>query len=78
MTERVDDDNPGAATRRRYDNEEFIDAVKMTEPASTREIAEVVDCPLRTAHYRLSKLRDEGAIKSKKIGPSVVWFVFEE
>lgn len=67
-------DNPGADARRKYDDTDFIDAVRTNQPASTREVAQVVGCPRRTADYRLRKLREEGAVMSKMVGNSLVWF----
>jgi len=73
-----DPENPGAEARRKHDDVEFVKAMSEHQPASAREIAEAVGCPRRTADYRLRKLRDGGVIKSKKVGPSVVWLLAAE
>lgn len=70
-------DNPGANARKKYDDSEFIHAVKKYQPASTTEIANEVDCPRRSADYRLRKLRDQEKIDSKMAGNSLIWFVSE-
>lgn len=72
-----DSENPGADARRKYEDEEFIDAVRELQPASTREVGERVGCPRRTADYRLRKLRDEGTVNSKMVGNSLVWYPAE-
>jgi len=73
----TDSDNPGADARRKYEDSEFVDAVREREPASTSEIAEFVGCPRRTADYRLRKLRDEQRVESKMAGNSLIWFLAE-
>lgn len=70
----TDSENPGADARRKYEDEEFIEAVRERQPASTSEVGEHVGCPRRTADYRLRKLRDEGMVESKEVGASLIWF----
>lgn len=69
----TDSENPGADARRKYDDREFLAAVRENEPASTREVSEHVGCPRRTADYRLRKLREAGSVESKLVGNSLVW-----
>lgn len=72
-----DSENPGADARRKYEDSEFLDAVRELQPAATSEVGEQVGCPRRTADYRLRKLRDEGAVVSKMVGNSLVWMTVE-
>ena len=59
----------------KYSNEDFYNAVRDHQPASTKEIAEVVGCSRRWAHDRLGELEDDGHVSSKKIGREVAWFI---
>lgn len=68
-------ENPGADARRKYDDDQFIEAVYDHQPASTREVSEEVECPRRTADYRLRKLSDETKINSKMMGNSLMWYI---
>ena len=58
----------------RYTDENFLDAVREHAPAATSEVAEYVGCVRQNADRRLRALRDRGAVESKKIGASLVWF----
>lgn len=70
-------DNPGADARRKYEDSAFVDAVRKHQPASTKEVAQAVGCPRRTADYRLRKLQDEGQVDSKMAGNSLIWFLHD-
>ncbi len=59
--------------RRQYLDEDFLNAVKKHNPASTSEIADEVGCTRRNADLRLKKLADEGKVIRKKIAASQVW-----
>jgi predicted transcriptional regulator len=63
---------------KRYPDEEFIQAVREYNPASTSEVAESVGCTRRNADIRLKKLAEEGQVKQKKIAASQVWVVAED
>ena len=58
----------------KYTKEDFLKAVAELEPASTSEVAEAVGCSRRNADVRLRRLEDEGMVKSKMVGNSLVWF----
>lgn len=54
--------------------ERIISKMENGEPYSSGEVAEMMDIPRRTAHYRLNKLAEDGEIRKKKLGHrSVVW-----
>lgn len=62
---------------REHSDEEFLEAVREHEPASTTEIAEVVGVARQSASYRLDLLEEQGLVGKKKVGPAVVWIVVE-
>lgn len=61
--------------REEYTEEEFLDAVREHEPATTSEVAEAVGCVRQNADYRLRQLREAEKVDNKKVGPSLVWMV---
>jgi len=54
---------------------EIIEAVRENEPAGTSEVGDAVGLARQNADYRLRQLRDDGRVKSKKVGGSLVWTV---
>lgn len=58
-----------------YESEDFLSAVEENEPATTTEVADTVGCVRQNADYRLRRLKAEGLVQSKKVGPSLVWTV---
>ena len=60
-----------------FTDEELVDAVRENEPASTKEVGDAVGCSRQNADYRLRNLEDEGRVKSKMVGNSLVWMVVE-
>lgn len=58
---------------REHSDEEFLEAVREHEPASTTEIAEAVGVARQSASYRLELLEEEGLVVKKKVGPANVW-----
>lgn len=61
-----------------YSDEDFLDAVKEHEPASTSEVADAVGCSRRNADVRLRKLEEAGEIRKKKVGNSLMWMTSQE
>jgi predicted ArsR family transcriptional regulator len=59
----------------RYTDDEVVDAVREHEPAATKEVAGALDMARQSADYRLRKLEEEGSVKSKMVGNSLVWMV---
>jgi predicted transcriptional regulator len=59
----------------KYKDDEYLDAVRENEPAGTSEVAESVGVERQSADYRLRKLEDEGRVKNKMVGNSLVWMV---
>lgn len=56
-----------------HDDGEYLAAVAEREPAGTAEIADIVGVTRQNADQRLRSLEDEGKIRCKKIGTSLVW-----
>jgi len=56
-------------------DEEIIEAVRENEPAGTSEVGDAVGLARQNADYRLRQLRNDGRVKSKKVGRSLVWTV---
>lgn len=61
--------------REEYAEEDFLDAVRENEPATTSEVAATVGCVRQNADYRLRQLEAAGRVESKKVGPALVWMV---
>jgi len=59
-------------------DKEILDAVRKHTPAGTSEVAESVGLARQNADYRLRQLQDEGCVKSKKVGRTLVWTVAED
>ena len=56
-----------------YTEEEILAAVQEHAPASTTEVAQAVGFARQNADYRLQQLEETGEVRSKKVGPAVVW-----
>lgn len=59
---------------RAYTDEDLLNAVTTHEPAATSEVAEELGVTRQSADQHLRRLADEGKIRKKKIGASLVWF----
>lgn len=57
-----------------HSDAEVLAAVRTHEPAATSEVGDELGITRQGADRRLRRLRDEGRVKSKKIGASLVWF----
>ena len=62
---------------RQYSDEQFIEVVKDSSPASTREVAEGVGCSSDNAYRRLKDLEEAGKVNSKMAGNSLIWLPVE-
>lgn len=61
-----------------HDDREYLETVARREPAGTSEIAEAVGVTRQNADQRLRRLEEDGKIRSKKIGTSLVWTLEED
>lgn len=58
--------------------EDYLEAVREYEPAATSEVADAVGVTRQGADYRLRQLEEDGLVRSKMAGNSLVWFVVDE
>lgn len=59
----------------KYDTQDILDAVRANEPATTTEVADGVGFARQNANYRLRQLEEQGTLRSKKVGPALVWML---
>ena len=62
----------------KFSDEEFIAAIRERDLPSTSEVADAVGCKYRTAYGRLGELEDDGRIKRREIGNSLVWLTEDD
>lgn len=62
----------------KYAEADILAAVREHAPAATSEVAEAVGFARQNADYRLRRLADDGKVRSKKVGPTLVWLPIEE
>jgi len=60
-----------------FDDDEILDFIKLSDDPTTGDVAREFECSQQNAYYRLTKLRDRGAVQSRKIGNANVWTVDE-
>jgi predicted ArsR family transcriptional regulator len=60
-----------------HDESEYFQAIRDHAPASTKEVADAVGVTRQGADYRLRKLEDDGKVRSKMVGNSLVWMLAE-
>lgn len=73
-----DHDDSGKFTSKR-DPEDYLNAIREHGGmASTSEITETVDVKYRTAHYNLTKLREQGRVSVRDVGGSYLWIVEDD
>jgi len=61
-----------------YPDDKFLNAIRRLEGmAATSEVAEEVGCTRRTAYTRLKSIEDKGDVRSRKVGNSLVWMIYE-
>lgn len=69
------DDESGKYTES-YTDDQFIQAIhSLGGAAGTSEVADELDCPYRTAHHRLTELKESGRVNSRTVGNSLLWQV---
>jgi predicted transcriptional regulator len=59
----------------KYNEQDILTAVRANEPAGTTEVADEVGFARQNADYRLRQLEKEGKVRSKKVGPALVWML---
>lgn len=59
-----------------YPLDEFIDALRdLDGAAGTQEVADAVGCKYRTAHAKLTELREEGRVEAREVGAAFLWML---
>jgi predicted transcriptional regulator len=70
--------NEGGRFEPEHTDEEVLEAVRIHEPAGTKEVADELGIARQSADYRLRSLLDEGLVSKKKVGNSLVWSAEQE
>jgi predicted transcriptional regulator len=70
-------DNTGRFAAK-YDEQDILAAVRANDPAATAEVADAVGFARQNADYRLRRLEEEGKVRSKKVGASLVWMLTDD
>jgi len=69
------DDDSGQYTET-YPREDFLDAVgDPGDMTGTQDVADAVGCSYESAYKKLRALDDEGAVESRKVANTRVWFI---
>ena len=72
MGDRDRDEGSGKFTEK-YPPEEFLEALAELGPSGTTDISSYVDCDRRTAYLKLKSLEEDGEVRNKKVGNSLLW-----
>jgi len=60
-----------------FSDDDLVSFLRDRDDVTSVDVADAFDCTRQNAHYRLSKLRDQGVVSSRKIGNTNVWSVEE-
>lgn len=71
----TDAPNPSGTNEPQATAEDVREFMEAGIPYGSGELAEVMDLARRTTTYRLNKIDEQGAIESKMIGTSKVWYI---
>ena len=72
MGDRDRDEKSGKFTEE-YPRQDFLEALAELGPSGTTDISDYVGCDRRTAYLKLKSIEDDGQIRSKKVGNSLLW-----
>ena len=76
MADRDRNEESGKFTEE-YPPQEFLDAIAELGPSGTTDISDYVGCDRRTAYLKLKSLEEEGEVRSRKVGNSLLWELAE-
>jgi predicted transcriptional regulator len=76
MGDRERDEESGEFTEE-YPLQEFLEALDELGPSGTTDISEYVGCDRRTAYLKLKSLEEEGKVRGRKVGNSLLWELIE-
>lgn len=63
--------------RRHRDDDEYLQAIR-EGARTTSDIADALNITRQGADYRLRRLRDDGDVKSKMVGNTLVWSIADK
>ncbi|NHN58535.1 MULTISPECIES: transcriptional regulator [Halorussus] len=72
MGDRDRDEKSGKFTEE-YPHQDFLEALAELGPSGTTDISDYVGCDRRTAYLKLKSIEEDGEIRSKKVGNSLLW-----
>ena len=72
MDDRDRDEKSGKFTEE-YPRQDFLEALAELGPSGTTDISDYVGCDRRTAYLKLKSIEEDGEIRSKKVGNSLLW-----
>jgi hypothetical protein len=72
MGDRDRDEKSGKFTEE-YPRQDFLEALAELGPSGTTDISDYVGCDRRTAYLKLKSIEEDGEIRSKKVGNSLLW-----
>ena len=76
MEDRDRDEKSGKFTEE-YNPQKFLEALIDLGPSGTTDISDYVGCDRRTAYLKLKSLEEEGEVRSRKVGNSLLWELVE-
>lgn len=56
-----------------FSRQDFLEAVSSLDTATTKRVADEVECSYDLAYRRLKDLEGDGQVKSTRVGNSFVW-----
>ncbi|WP_256299322.1 transcriptional regulator [Haloarchaeobius salinus] len=72
MGDRDRDEESGKFTEE-YPPQDFLKALDELGPSGTTDISNYIGCDRRTAYLKLKSLEEEGEVRSRKVGNSLLW-----
>jgi predicted transcriptional regulator len=76
MGDRDRDKESGKFTEE-YPREDFLEALAELGQSGTTDISDYLGCDRRTAYLKLKSLENDGKIRSRKVGNSLLWELSE-
>jgi predicted transcriptional regulator len=76
MGDRDRDEESGKFTEE-YPREDFLEALAELGQSGTTDISDYLGCDRRTAYLKLKSLENDGKIRSRKVGNSLLWELSE-
>lgn len=58
-----------------YSEEQYLEAIRDNEPATTQEVADAIGVTRQGADYRLRQMADDGPVEKQLVGNTLIWTV---